>query len=205
MTDEHARSELARRTPDEASDRSLLGRLRHGSEDAATQLYLRYAQRLRALARAKTGTDLAARLDVDDLVQSIFGSFFRGASQGYYEVPAGEELWKLFLVIALNKIRARGAYHRAAKRDVRVTIGDAWNDPANEPEAEDDAAAHGFLQLVIDELLAALPTQQRQMIELRIEGYEVAEIAERTGRSKRTVERVLQEFRKKLEAQMADD
>jgi RNA polymerase sigma-70 factor (ECF subfamily) len=202
MTKEQARSEPARSLPDEASDRSLLGRLRHGSEDAATQLYLRYAQRLRALARAKTGADLAARLDVDDLVQSIFGSFFRGASQGYYEVPAGEELWKLFLVIALNKIRAKGAYHRAAKRDVRATSGGGL-DAANEPE--DDAAAYAFLQLVIDDLLATLPAQQRQMIELRIEGYEVAEIAERTGRSKRTVERVLQEFRKKLDDQRADE
>src|SRR5262249_3618200 len=105
------------------SDRSLLERLRQGSEGAAELLYARYAQRLRDLARAQCSPDLARRVEVDDIVQSVFGSFFRGASQGYYSLPAGEELWKLFLVISLNKIRAKGAYHRAAKRDARRTIG----------------------------------------------------------------------------------
>src|SRR5579884_2141861 len=105
----------------EISDASLLRRLRQGSEDAATQLYLRYAHRLRALARAQSSPELARRVEAEELVQSIFGSFFRAAGAGHYDVPVGEELWKLFLVIALNKIRAKGNYHRAAKRDVRQT------------------------------------------------------------------------------------
>src|SRR4029077_19472723 len=100
-------------------DHSLLERFRHGSQSAATQLYLRYAQRLRGLTRAQPAPALARRLEVDDLVQSVFGSFFRRAQNGYYDVPEGEELWSLFLVIALHKIRNQGAYHRAAKRDVR--------------------------------------------------------------------------------------
>src|SRR6478672_1608798 len=105
------------------SDRSLLRRLRSGSEDAATQLYLRYAHRLRGLVKAQSSPDLARRVEAEEIVQSIFGSFFRGAGNGYYDVPGGEDLWKLFLVIALNKIRAKGAFHRAAKRDIRMTAG----------------------------------------------------------------------------------
>ena len=180
------------------SDPSLLRRLRGGSQDAATLLYLRYAHRLRALTRTKFATDLARRLDVDDIVQSVFGSFFRGASRGDYDVPAGEELWKLFLVIALNKIRAKGAYHRAAKRDVRLTAGSEVLEQVAETPAEQDEAAFAVLQMTIDEALARLPPQHRQMLTLRIEGCEVAEIAQRMGRSKRTVERILQECRKRL-------
>jgi len=180
------------------SDHSLLRRLRGGSQDAATLLYLRYAHRLRALTRTKFATDLARRLDVDDIVQSVFGSFFRGASRGDYDVPAGEELWKLFLVIALNKIRAKGAYHRAAKRDVRLTAGSEVLEQVAETPAEQDEAAFAVLQMTIDEALARLPPQHRQMLTLRIEGCEVAEIAQRMGRSKRTVERILQECRKRL-------
>ena len=48
-----------------------------------------------------------------------WSSFFRKAGSGDYEVPHGEDLWKLFLVMALNKVRAKGAFHRAAKRDIR--------------------------------------------------------------------------------------
>jgi RNA polymerase sigma-70 factor (ECF subfamily) len=184
--------------PPGPSDRSLLARLRDGSQGAAGELYDRYAQRLLALARAKCGADLAARVDVEDIVQSVFGSFFRGAQQGFYEAPPGEELWGLLLVIALNKIRAKGAYHRAAKRDVRKTQGgDALDAGGYDPPA-DDAAAAGLLRLVLDEALGQLPERNREIVRLRIEGYEVAEVAEQTGRSKRTVERVLQDFRKRM-------
>src|SRR5690348_9921682 len=106
---------------DEATDRSLLRRFKAGSDEAATQLYLRYARRLYQLARAQCPADLAQRVDAEDIVQSVFSSFFRRARQGYYEVPDGEELWKLLLVIALNKIRSQGNFHRAARRDVRAT------------------------------------------------------------------------------------
>ena len=105
------------------SDHSLLQRYRLGSQDAATELYLRYAHRLRALARAQISPGLAHWVDLEDVVQSVFGSFFRRAADGYYDVPVGEELWRLFLVIALNKIRRQGAYHHAARRDVRRDTG----------------------------------------------------------------------------------
>ncbi len=184
------------------SDHSLLRRYRRGSEDAATQLYLRYAQRLRGLARQQIGSDLAGRVDLDDLVQSVFGSFFRRARGGYYDVPVGEELWRLFLVIALHKVRNQGAFHRAARRDVRR---EQRSPDGSEGPADGDGAAFTFLQLVIDEALGRLPSQHREMVELRAQGYEVAEIAERTGRSKRTVERLLQEARRRLAEILAED
>ena len=52
--------------------------------------------------------------------------------------------------------------------------------------------------MVIDEHLSDLPPGQRKMVELRIEGHEVSDIATRTERSRRTVERVLQRFRDRL-------
>src|SRR5271157_4690680 len=95
------------RAESQVSDHSLMRRLRLGSEDAATQIYLRYAHRLRALARVQSSPDLTRCIDADEIVQSVFGSFFRRAKDGYYDVPEGEELRRLFLVIALNKIRAK--------------------------------------------------------------------------------------------------
>lgn len=185
------------RSASQVSDHSLLKRLRLGNEDAATQIYLRYAARLHALARAQTSTDLARCVDAEEMVQSVFGSFFRGAQKGYYDVPVGEELWRLFLVIALNKIRAKGAFHRAAKRDVRLKADGAVLEKYP-PAAADDSAAMGFLQVTIDEAMQKLPQEHREMVSLRIEGYRVEEIAARMQRSKRTVERILQEVRTKL-------
>jgi RNA polymerase sigma-70 factor (ECF subfamily) len=179
----------------ETSDHSLLYRIREGSQDAATQLYLRYAQRLHALTQAQCSPGLARQVDAEDIVQSIFGSFFRGASQGCYDIPAGEELWKLFLVIALNKIRAKGNYYRAAKRDVRLLV---HNERIEQTAATDGEPDLAFLQLAVAEALDRLPPQYKEMVTLRIEGYEIAEIAQRTGRSHRTVERILQQARLRL-------
>jgi RNA polymerase sigma-70 factor (ECF subfamily) len=182
-------------TPTE-TDCSLLRRLRNGNENAATQLYLRYSDRLLRLARTRCSSDLALCLEADDIVQSVFASFFRGVSKGYYDVPPGEELWNLLLVIALNKIRAKGNFHRAAKRDTRLTLGgDVLEESGCEQGSESGLT---FLRLVIDEALEQWPPEHVQMIVLRIEGYDVREIAGRTRRSKRTVERVLQEFRVQL-------
>ena len=187
---------------DTPSDHSLLLRFRRGQDDGPTLLYLRYAGRLRALAAAQSAPGLAARLDPEDIVQSVFRTFFRRAAGGQYDVPEGEEIWKLLLVIALHKIRSAGVFHRAARRDVRQTAGGAAFDRAVDSTHGRDEEALTVLRLVIDEILDALPASHRPIIERRIEGYEVAEIAERLRRSKRTVERVLQEFRRRLDAQI---
>jgi RNA polymerase sigma-70 factor (ECF subfamily) len=191
--------------PGTASDRSLLRRLQHGQADASTELYLRYAERLLALAAAQSSPDLARRFDPEDIVQSVFRTFFRRASLGHYNVPDGEEIWRLLLVIALNKVRATGAFHRAAKRDVRRTSGGEIFDRAVESRPDRDQDALNLLRMVVEELLQSLPETHRRMIELRIEGHEVNDIAATVQRSKRSVERVLQDFRQRLDALIGED
>jgi RNA polymerase sigma-70 factor (ECF subfamily) len=184
---------------DESSDRSLLWRFRNGQADAPTRLYLRYAERLQALADRQTSAELGRRLDPEDIVQTVFRTFFRRVAEGNYDVPDGEEIWKLLLVIALHKIRDAGVYHKAAKRDVRRTSSGEANDLAIQNAAGKDEAALAVLQMVVNDVLEGLPESHRRMIELRIEGHEVAEISQEVGRSKRSVERVLQVFRQRMD------
>ncbi len=185
----------------EQSDRTLLRRFRSGEGDAATELYLRYAGRLQALARMQTAANLSTRFDPEDVVQSVFRTFFRRAAEGMYDVPPGAQLWQLLLVLALNKVRSLASFHRAQRRDVRRTAGDP--SLGVHPGADDPTPAQ-ILNLVIQDVLGQLPTVQQRMIELRIDGHEVGQIAEITGRSKRTVERVLQKFRIRL-SELIDD
>ena len=187
----------------EPSDHSLLREVRNGDQDAATLLYYRYAHRLRALAKATKYPDLASRVDCDDIVQSVFESFFRGVSRGAYDVPAGEELWHLFMVITLNKVHAKGVYHRAAKRDVRLTTSDEGIHRQPDPMSNGDTATV-LLKMAVEESLSRLPAEHKRVVELRMEGHEVAEIARRTERSKRSVERILQECRAMLASLLKD-
>jgi RNA polymerase sigma-70 factor (ECF subfamily) len=189
----------------QTSDGSLLRRIHRGGSDAATLLYFRYADHLCALVARQLANDLAGRLDPEDIVQSVFRTFFRRASQGHYDVPAGQDLWKLFLVIALNKIRRAGNHHRAARRDVSRTTRQDESQPAlTDPHPQQDTALT-TLQMVIEELLHGQPPNYRSIIERRIEGYEVAEIAALVSRSKRSVERVLRSFREQLQRTLNEE
>ena len=174
------------------SDASLLVRFQSGEDDAATALYTRYAERLITIADSNTGDDLSARVDAEDIVQSVFRTFFRRLSDGHYMIPEGEELWKLLLVIALNKVRMIAVRHRAAKRDVGSTqaIGDR--------QLYDLPDAAEVLRLTIDDIVNTLPEIHQRIIHLRIDGFEIGEITAQAPVSRRTVERVLQSFRVKL-------
>lgn len=182
-----------------ASDGSLLRRFRNGSADAATLLYYRYAEQLLSLASARLGADLSPRVDAEDVVQSVFRTFFRRVARGEYEVPDGDDLWKLLLVMALNKIRSAGTHHRAARRDVARTPQPAEGTPTADPPGDDETPL-AVLRLAVEEVLGRLSPGHRLIIEKRIDGHEVAEIAALAGRSVRSTERVLCEFRRELAA-----
>jgi RNA polymerase sigma-70 factor, ECF subfamily len=184
--------------PTAMTDHSLLLRLKAGQDSAATALYLRYAGHLRALAARQSSPALSARLDPDDIVQSVFRTFFRRVGKDQYEVPKGEDLWKLFLVIALHKIRNAAVHHNAGKRDVRQTVHVGDIKPVAEAIGTPDDTDLNVLRMVLDDTLAGLPESSRQIVRLRIDGHEVSAIADQAGRSKRSVERVLQQFRDQL-------
>src|SRR5262249_12633917 len=135
-----------------------------------------------------------------DIVQSVFRSFFRVANTGVYDVPAGEDLWRLLLTIALSKVRAQVEFHRAAKRDVRVTVSLDAEGAGAYLRARQDDQEDAFLRMALDEALAALPQKQREMVELRLRGHDVNTISQQTRRAKRTVERNLQQARARLSA-----
>ncbi len=179
-----------------ASDAGLIGLLRGGDPSAARELFTRYARRLRALVASRLRGPVASRLSPDDIVQSVFRTLFQGVAERAYSAPEGRELWGLLCVLALNKLRERVAYHQAARRDVRRTAGGVDALPDLDAETQ-------WLGIEVDDLLDRFRPGDREVVYLRMTGYEVTEIADRTGRSLRTVERVLQRARAKLAAELS--
>ena len=163
---------------EDVSDRSLLNRYRTGEQDAATQIYQRYAERLEALVSSQTAADLKTRFDPEDVVQSVFRTLFRRVSNGLYDVPAGEELWQLLLVLALNKTRKLATHHRAQKRDVGKTYGsDGLDNLPLQSDGREETSLR-ILQFVVDDLLSDLPESHRQIVRLRIEGHRAEDISQ---------------------------
>ena len=171
-------------------DTTLLRRVEQGDEVAAERIFERHSSRFLRVARTRISTMFASRFDPEDIVQSTFRSFFRRAQGGSYQAPQAGDLFNLLIVIALRKVRARAVHHQAACRDVRCT-----NDTIDElPTRNDDRPLQDLLE-TIDEVCAGLGESHRTIVMLRLEGYTIEEIAERSARSRRTVERALHEFR----------
>jgi RNA polymerase sigma-70 factor (ECF subfamily) len=189
---------------DEKSDRSLVREIRFGDQIAANDLFDRYIGRLRSLANRQLAGEISGRVDSDDITQSIFRTFFRRLQGGQYSVPEGDSIWRLLTTIALNKIRTVGKHHRAAKRDIRKTSGLEADIAAKIVEGKDEAAVN-ILRMTIQEMLDGMSDSQRRIIEFRLGGLEVSEIANNVQRSKRSVERVLQGFRAKLSQVLHDE
>ncbi|MCA9062182.1 MAG: sigma-70 family RNA polymerase sigma factor [Planctomycetaceae bacterium] len=190
---------------DTLTDHELLRRFEDGEEGAAAGLYFRYARRLFGLARHEMSPTLQRRVEADEIVQSVFRSFFRRAKKGQYDVPEGDELWSLLLVMTLNKIRKKADYHTSQRRDVRRTSNHETSvmDRMAAPVPSQDVEAVAMLELVIEDLVEGMNPAKADMIRLRISGCDIQEIADRTQRSKRTVERTLQEFRSRLQTELS--
>jgi RNA polymerase sigma-70 factor (ECF subfamily) len=171
-----------------------------GNRDTSELLYRRYCEQLVAIVKCRLPLDLAARIEAEDIVQSVFRRFIAHYENGGYVVPEGSELWSLLFVMALNKIREECSYHRAARRSTRRVSA---VDPVD--VAGDSGEWNSLhLQMAIDELLSPLSADRRAAVELRLAGHDVAGIADRVGRSKRTIERYLQDFRSRVEGALLD-
>jgi RNA polymerase sigma factor (sigma-70 family) len=105
----------------------------------------------------------------------------------------------------LNKIRNQAAFCYAAKRNARITQNvDFLGKAAESLEPQTDDLSR-FFELVVRDALELLPPDHKSAVELRLQGYEVREVAERLQRSQRTVERLLKEAREYLSSHLLEE
>lgn len=176
------------------TDRSLIARIRSGDEAAAKELYDRYARRVFGLVRSQMAEHLRSQVEPEDIVQSVFKSIFRGVNAGGYDAPEGGTLWQLLAVIAVHKVRRNANRRAAARRDDRRT---------QSLEAVADGQLAGTLateqmEAALREAIECLKPFEQSVVMLRVQGYSVEEISGRLERSRRTVERSLQNARRTL-------
>lgn len=176
------------------SDRELVKQFREGNDQAATQLYGRYADRLRGLAFTKMSADIRKVFEPDDIVQSAFRSLFRGVSAGSFDAPEGSSLWGLLTVIALNKVRRKSTRAKSVDAGPLTAVDD--QDPV--AQLEDGSLIAEQFEALIRESIEGLKAGEQEIVLLRIQGFTVEEISDQLNRSVRTIERSLQKIREKL-------
>lgn len=182
---------------------NLVARWRQGDQEAASVLFGRYAQQLIGLAAARLSARLAQRLDPEEVVQSAFRSFFAAARDGSFDLTRGGDLWRLLVSITLHKLHDQVKRNTAGKRSIKRE----QTDPLDRPDGSLRAvAAQGpspleavALSDELEQILGGLPALHRQVLELRLQGYHLDEIAAATRRSIRTVSRILDAVKQDLE------
>ena len=178
---------------------SLVQRYRQGDAQAAQELFAQYAQRLSRLAEQSISRKLSGRVEGEDVVQSVFRTFFRRCAEGEFRIDSSAQLWQLLVKITMTKARAQGRRHTAAKRDVRAEQagGDAdWLADAADREPGPEEAV--ILMDQIESLLHGLPEQHCRVLELRLSGHSVAEIATQLHVARQTVYRALEVLQERL-------
>jgi len=182
----------------------LMARLRAGDDDAAAAVFQRFAGQLIGLARAQLDSRLRPKVDPEDVVQSVYRSFFSRYGAGQFELGTWNDLWGLLTVITLRKCVNRVEYLRAECRDARREVSGQPADGDSTPgfEAVDRAPTPqeaAVLADTLEQVLRGLEQPERAIIELSLQGYSVLEISAQLGRAERTVRRVRELVRKRLE------
>jgi RNA polymerase sigma factor (sigma-70 family) len=173
----------------------LLLRCREGDEDASREVFERYLVRLTALARSRLAPRLARRTDPEDIVLSAYRSFFVGARDGRFALQRSGDLWRLLASITLHKLQRQVKRHSAESRDVRREIASFEEfDFSREPTVEEAVTLADELESILKPLDPFL----RRVLELRLQGQSLEEIAAITMRSERTIRRCLAELREAI-------
>src|SRR5262249_50502477 len=133
----------------------------------------------------------------EDVLQSVFKSFFARHQGGQFDVANWDSLWNLLALLTVRKCADRIAYFHAACRDVRrekyVGVGAAQ---ACTPDPTPSEAA--ILTETLTRFMADLEQADRDIVTLHLQGYTTPEISGHVHRSERSVCRVLERVRRRL-------
>jgi RNA polymerase sigma factor (sigma-70 family) len=189
---------------------ALMVRLRSGEDAAAREVFVRFAARLAGLARRHLDARLAVKVDPEDVVQSAYKSFFVRQRDGGLDVGTWDGLWGLLTMITLRKCADRAAYYHAEKRDVTREVAGGSEDSApavvelafdREP-LPDEAAA---LAETVEALFRVIDDpDERAILELSLQGHTATEISSQLGRAERSVRRLREHIRKRLERMQSE-
>jgi RNA polymerase sigma factor (sigma-70 family) len=164
-----------------ASFQDLMGRVRAGDQDAATELVRRYEPAIRRAVRFRLADSQLSRLfDSMDICQSVMASFFVRTAAGQFDIEQPEQLVKLLGAMARNKLAHQARAQLRQRRDCRRLDSGGLNE---EKIVDDDSTPSQQVagRDLLQQAQRLLSAEERELVELRKDGLEWAAIAERKG------------------------
>ncbi|MEI7684543.1 MAG: sigma-70 family RNA polymerase sigma factor [Planctomycetota bacterium] len=177
---------------------SFVRSLRAGDPGATKEVFDLYVDRLVGMARKRISLRLAGRIDAEDIVQSVFRTFFHRAKQGQFQITAEDDICRMLARITVHKTLRQVAHHQAGKRDAGRDAGSGDDSQdlvvnllSKEPSPDEATALLDHLE----HFLAQLKPDDRKILELRMQGYTTLEIAEQLKITDRKIRRLMERVR----------
>jgi RNA polymerase sigma-70 factor (ECF subfamily) len=162
---------------------ALVRRVRASDQQAATELVRLYEPAIRRTVRFQLRDPRVRRtLDSMDVCQSVLGSFFARAALGQYQLETPDQLIRLLVTMARNKLATQVRRPHVQRQDPRGV--EPGSDPAAEPVATDRSPSEQVAARdLLEEFRKRLTAEERALADQRAQGHEWSEIAAERGES----------------------
>lgn len=176
-----------------------------GDQQASKEVFQRFTGKLLGLAKSRLDIRLRQKVDPEDVLQSVFRSFFRRQQNDEFHLDDWDELWALLVTITVRKCCKQARYFRSDKRDIsreespEIVDGEnqefpAWQLISREPTPQQAV----LLAELLDEIMRPFDEQSQIIISMRLQGHSEKEISHEIHKTERTVRRVLSRVRNQL-------
>jgi len=176
------------------SFQQIIDGLERGDDAASAEVVSRFGDRLLSLARSRLSEPVRKRIDAEDVIQSVFRTFFRRKKEGEFDLEDWESLKKLLVGITLRKVGKKIESIRAEKRDIRRERNLESGSATREPSPDEILIAAELLELLTE----GLRPKDQQILSLRLAGHTLEEVGRQVNLTKRSVIRTMDRVKAKL-------
>ena len=159
----------------------LMNRLNKGDHTAAAELVAAYEPELRRYVRIRMSSPQMRRLvESADISQSVFAKFFVDVLSEGGRPESPQQLRRLLITMARNKINDHVRHHKAAKRDIRrvesgvAAIASAYRQVPTPEEAM-------VIKETLEAVRAEMTDEELALVNARLDGHAWTEIATELG------------------------
>jgi RNA polymerase sigma-70 factor (ECF subfamily) len=164
---------------EEEAFRELIRKVRSGDQQAATDLVRQYEPEIRRAVRLRlTDPRLNRVLDSMDICQSVLANFFVRVHAGQFELDRPEQLLRLLVTMARNRLLDQARRQQAGRRDARRVDAAAEEGLANIADSGAGTPSQIVSQAeLLQRVRSQLTEEERLIAERRALGQDWAEIA----------------------------
>lgn len=179
----------------------VLENVQQGDSRAEEAVHRQFVDKLLRVASKRISDRFRAKVAPEEIVQSVFVSFFRRHKNHEFQFDNWNDLWALLLRITVHKCVDRIAEFQTKKRDVRRELATtdsklppAFGAASPGPTAEEVL----FFEETLDQLFDRLTPIQQKIVLMRLQGMSNLEISQSINRTERTVYRMLNQIKEEF-------